>query len=76
MNKSPTYPKVIRDTLDKSLKLIEERQQKYAEIHYDLAIAPKAFRIIWAYPQQYKNCFVHIGLFHFEMAFSTLWGRL
>lgn len=39
INRSPTEISVVRETMQQSLKIGQELQQKYVEVTYDLAIA-------------------------------------
>lgn len=68
INRSPTDISVVRETMQQSLKIGQELQQKYVEVTHDLAIAMPALRIQNTEKLIFDNLFIHLGSFHIMMA--------
>jgi hypothetical protein len=37
----------------------------YVNITLDVGASVSAFKMVWTYPEQYKNIVIHLGSFHF-----------
>lgn len=80
INASPTQNSVVYETILRAIKASTECGQRYAEVHYDLAITSKAFKIKNAleragYDDKISQLFIHVGPFHVEMSFFKVIGK-
>lgn len=65
INASPTDPNIVEITMKRSLKAaIEELQQEYCQITYDLATAKSAFQIQANKKEMFRKLSIHLGPFH------------
>lgn len=69
MNVSPTSDAVVRKTMKTALTIANECNQKYIVVTYDLAIAPRAFKIQTDQAPEFDRIFIAMGTFHTEMSF-------
>lgn len=76
INKSPTSPAVVYETLRISQKIAEECNQATIMVTYDLAIAIIAMRIRSTEKPTFDNVFVNLGGFHIQMAYFHAIGTL
>ena len=72
---SPTRHDVVRETLERSLRLKEECDQKYISVTYDLAIAKVALCIQSMEAPTYDAIFIQLGPFHILMSFFKAVGK-
>jgi hypothetical protein len=72
---SPTRHDVVKETLERSLRLKEECDQKYISVTYDLAIAKVAFCIQSMEAPTYDKIFIQLGPFHILMSFFKAVGK-
>ena len=72
----PTRLDVVVETLRISQKVAEECNEKYAIVHYDLAIAKPAMQIQYEESPQFDNIFICFGPFHIELAFFGAIGNI
>lgn len=75
LNASPTNHSVVKETLNICLKAKEELGKDYIEVTYDLNIACIAMKIQSMYIPQYDSIFVHLGMFHVQMAYFHAIGK-
>ncbi len=65
----PTRNDVVRETMERSVKVAQETNQGYAVVTYDLAIALKAYSIQALQAPTFDKLIILLGNFHFELAF-------
>lgn len=81
INASPTLNSVVYETMLRAIKAASECGQRYAEVHYDLAITSKAFKIKNALERarcddKISQLFTHVGPFHVEMSLFKVIGKV
>ena len=76
INISPTDLGVVKETLLQSLEIKEECQDTYVSCSYDLAIAKPALQIQSMEKATLKNCFIHVGTFHIQLAYKKALGKV
>lgn len=74
INKSPTDPAVVKETLLRSLRIAGECGKTYYNVTFDLAMAKIALRIQSA-DDQFATLFIHLGPFHLMMSFHKAIGK-
>ena len=52
-----------------------EVHQKYTIVTFDLAVAKKAYSIVWQNPQQFNNVMVQLGMFHTTCGFLAAFRK-
>ena len=75
MEASPTGNDVVKETLERSLRLKEEIDQEYVSVTYDLAIAKPALCIQAMEAPLYDKIFIQLGPFHILMSFFKAVGK-
>lgn len=75
IDQSPTKNEVVKETLDIALKVMDEVEQTFIEVTYDLNIAYLAMKIQHTWYLKYAKIFIHLGLFHVEMAYFHAVGK-
>ena len=43
---------------------------------FDLAVAKKAYALVWQHPDTYKNVFIHLGVFHTMLSYLGALGKV
>lgn len=69
INKSPTTPDVVYETLRQTQQIATECGQASIMVTYDLAIAIIAMRLRSTEKPTFDNVFINCGKFHIQMAF-------
>ena len=64
LNKSINDNSTVQYILEQSLKASGEVDQEYAIVTFDLAVAKKAYALVWQYSDQFSKIVVRIGVFH------------
>ena len=72
----PTRTDVVKETLNRALKIAEECGDDHALVTYDLAVAKIAKQIQDTEQPLYDKVFIMFGSFHVEMSFFGALGRL
>ena len=71
ITENATVQKVLQD----SQRISEAVGQKYTFVTFDLAVAKKAYAIVWQYPEQYKDTIIHLGAFHTLSSYLGALGK-
>ena len=50
--------------LEQSVKASSEAGQEYAVVTFDLAVAKKAYALIWQFSEQFSGIIVRMDVFH------------
>ena len=53
-----------------------KRNIKYANITFDIGAAMNACKVLWNYPDKFKNIVIHLGDFHFIKEVFAILGKL
>lgn len=69
INMSPTCDAVVQKTLNVSLNIANECNQKHIIVTYDLAIASKAYKIQCDTSPKFDRVFITLGSFHIELSY-------
>lgn len=72
----PTRLDVVVETLCIYQKFIEECNDKYAIVHYDLAVVKPAMQIQYEQSPRFDNIFTCFGPFHIELAIFGVIGNI
>ena len=64
LNKSINDNSTVQYILEQSLKASGEIDQKYAIVTFDLAVAKKAYALVWQYSDLFSKIVVRMGVFH------------
>ena len=67
---------VIQETLDISIRCVDEVGQVYAVVTYDLNAAKPALLIQETEKPKYKRVFIMPGVFHLQMSFFKALGKV
>ena len=59
--------------MEQSLAASQEVGQEYAIVTFDLAVAKKAYALVWQYPEKFSKVIVRMGVFH---TICSLFGTL
>ena len=52
-----------------------KRNIKYANITFDIGVAMNAYKVLWNYPDKFKNIVIHLGDFHFIKEVFAILGN-
>ena len=67
-------------TMDKVFQTIQRCAEKvhmpYANLTLDVGAAINAYKLLWNYPEKYKNIIIHLGDFHFLKEGFAILGKL
>ena len=67
-------------TMDKVFQTIQRCAEKahmpYANLTLDVGAAMNAYKLLWNYPEKYKNIIIHLGDFHFLKEGVAMLGKL
>lgn len=69
INASPTAIPVVLETMIQCTKILQELNQPYMQVTYDLAIAKIALQIQANEPDRFKKLFIHLGAFHVMLSY-------
>ena len=72
----PTRLDVVQETLKRAQNIAYECNEKYAIVHYDLAMAKLAYQIQTQQNPEFNNVFICFGTFHISMAYFASIGYL
>lgn len=76
INASPTAHPVVLETMEQCMKILEEVNQPYMQVTYDLAIAKIAFQIkATETSQKFSKLFIHMGSFHIMLSYFKAIGK-
>lgn len=64
INAPITESATVQKVLQISLEATQDLGQPYTFVTFDLAVAKKAYDIVWQNPQHYKTVIIHLGVFH------------
>ena len=54
----------------------KEKNMKYASRTLDIDAALNAFKVLWIYPDKFKNIVIHLGDFHYMKKIFAILGQL
>ena len=57
-------------------KLADEENMPYVNVTLDVGAAVNAYKVIWNYPEKFKNVIIHLGDFHFIKENFGIIGKL
>ena len=63
-NESINENSTVQYILEQSLAASQEVGQEYAIVTFDLAVAKKAYALVWQYPEKFSKVIVRMGVFH------------
>ena len=67
-------------TTCKIFEVIQKRagrvNMQYANITFDIGAAINAHKVLWNYPERFKNIIIHLGDFHFMKEIFAVLGKL
>ncbi len=72
---SPTRVEVVKETMERSLRILKECNQRYISVTYDLAIAKQALCIQSMEKPIFNNLFIQLGSFHIFLSFFKAVGK-
>lgn len=75
INSSPTSANVVLATLNMAVRIMEEYDQDYISVTYDLAIAKIALAIQFEEKPKFDKLFIQLGSFHIELSFFKALGK-
>ena len=64
LNESINENSTVQYILEQSIKASTEVDQEYAIVTFDLAVAKKAYALVWQYTEQFSKVIVRMGVFH------------
>ena len=64
LNESINGNSTVQYILEQSLKVSGEVDQEYAIVTFDLAVAKKAYALVWQYSDQFSKLLIRMGVFH------------
>ena len=76
INAPITEAATVQRVLQISLEASQELGQPYTFVTFDLAVAKKAYDIVWQNPKLYKTVIIHLGVFHTIMSYLGALGKL
>lgn len=76
INSSPTNTAVVLETMQQSITILEELNQSYIQVTYDLAIAKIALQIQASEKPKFDRLFVHLGAFHLMLFYFKAIGKI
>ncbi|XP_045036882.1 uncharacterized protein LOC116935578 [Daphnia magna] len=72
---SPTRADVVKKTMERSVRILKECNQKYISVTYDLAIAKQVLCIQSMEKPKFNNLFIQLGSFHIFLSFFKAVGK-
>ncbi|KAK3732161.1 hypothetical protein RRG08_026543 [Elysia crispata] len=63
-------------TIQAVIQISQEVEQEYTFVTFDLAVAKKAYALIWHDAERYKNVVIHLGVFHTVLSYLGVLGKL
>ena len=72
VNDLATVQKVLQISKDAT----DEVGQEYTFVTFDLAVAKKAYDLVWQHPDTYKNVVIHLGVFHTMLSYLGALGKV
>ncbi|CAG9834603.1 unnamed protein product [Diabrotica balteata] len=76
INHSPTSNAVVLATMQQCMAALQELNQKYMQVTYDLAIAKIALQIQATESNTFQKLFIHLGAFHVMMSYFKAIGKV
>ena len=76
INASVNELSTVQTLLQISMNATRDVGQEFTFVTFDLAVAKKAFDIVWNQPEIYKNVIIHLGAFHTTMSYLSAIGKL
>ena len=76
INASVNELSTVQTLLQISMNATRDVGQDFTCVTFDLAVAKKAFDIVWNQPEIYKNVIIHLGAFHTTMSYLSVIGKL
>ena len=76
INASINENSTIQAVIQISQKATREVEQEYTFATFDLAVAKKAYALIWHDAERYKNVVIHSGVFHTVLSYLGALGKL
>ncbi|GFR60927.1 hypothetical protein ElyMa_005417700 [Elysia marginata] len=76
VNAPITEAATVQKVLQISLEASQDLNQPYTFVTFDLAVAKKAYEIVWQNPHNYKTVIIHLGVFHTIMSYLGALGKL
>lgn len=75
INAFPTATPVVLETMMQCLKILQELNQPYIQVTYDLAIAKIALQLQANEPDKFSKLFIHFGAFHIMHSYFKAIGK-
>ena len=75
INHSPTNNAVVLATMQQCMSALQELNQEYMQVTYDLAIAKIALQIQATESNTFKKLLIHLGAFHIMMSYFKAIGK-
>ncbi|KAK3742892.1 hypothetical protein RRG08_061489 [Elysia crispata] len=76
INASINENSTIQAVIQISQEATREVEQEYTFVTFDLAVAKKAYALIWHDAERYKNVVIHLGVFHTVLSYLGALGKL
>lgn len=76
INHSPTSNAVVLATMQQCMAALQELNQEYMQVTYDLAIAKIALQIQATESNTFQKLFIHLGAFHIMMSYFKAIGKV
>ena len=76
INASITAHSTIYKVFEMILSRANQVQLPYANITFDVGAAINAHKVLWNYPERFKNIIIHLGDFHFMKEMFTVLGNI
>lgn len=76
INVSINENETVQHILDTSLAACQEVEQDYAIVTFDLAVAKKAYSLVWQYSEKYNKVIVRMGVFHTICSIFSAIGKM
>ena len=75
MNAPVTENSTVQHILKVSQEASRAVRQQYTIVTFDLAVAKKAYAILWQNPTMFKDIIVRMGVFHTTCAYFNALGK-
>ena len=76
LNVSINETSTVNHILETSLAASAEAGQAYTIVTFDLAVARKAYSLVWQFPDKFSNVIVRMGVFHTICSIFGTLGKL
>lgn len=76
INDSPTNNSVVLATMQQCMSVLQELNQEYMQVTYDLAIAKIALQLQTTEGNTFQKLFIHLGAFYIMMSYFKAIGKV